>query len=128
MLHRAILGSLERFFAVYVEHCAGKFPVWLSPKQATVLTVSEKANEYARAVMAELREGGLRVDADLSADKLGAKVRTAQLSRVPYMLVVGPRDAEAKTVSVRAREGGDLGAMSIAAFVAKVQGETRARS
>jgi threonyl-tRNA synthetase len=128
MLHRAILGSLERFFAVYVEHCAGKFPVWLSPKQATVLTVSEKANEYARAVMAELREGGLRVDADLSADKLGAKVRTGQLSRVPYMLVVGPRDAEAKTVSVRSRDAGDLGAMSIAAFVAKVQGETRARS
>jgi threonyl-tRNA synthetase len=129
MLHRAILGSLERFFAVYVEHCAGRFPVWLAPKQATVITVMDTANEYARTVITELRANGIRVDEDLSKDKLNAKIRNAQLSRVPYMLILGQRDVEAKTVSVRLREGGtDLGAMPLAQLIARVQGEVRAKS
>ena len=129
MLHRAVLGSLERFFAVYVEHCAGRFPVWLAPKQVTVITVMDTANEYARAVIKELRDNGMRVDDDLSRDKLNAKVRNAQLSRVPYMLVLGQRDVEAKTVSVRRREGGeDLGTMPLAQFMDRVRGEVRART
>ncbi len=129
MLHRAVLGSLERFFAVYVEHCAGKFPVWLAPKQVTVITVMDTANEYAHTVIKELRDNGLRVDDDLSKDKLNAKIRNAQLSRVPYMLVLGQRDVEAKTVSVRLREGGaDLGAMPVAQFIERIRGEVRARA
>ncbi len=129
MLHRAVLGSLERFFAVYVEHCAGRFPVWLAPKQVTVITVMDTANEYAHTVIKDLRDHGLRVDDDLSKDKLNAKIRNAQLSRVPYMLVLGQRDVEAKTVSVRLREGGaDLGAMPVAQFIERVRGEVRARA
>ena len=129
MLHRAILGSLERFFAVYVEHCAGRFPVWLAPKQVTVITVMDTANEYAHSVIKELRDNGIRVDDDLSKDKLNAKIRNAQLSRVPYMLILGQRDVEAKTVSVRMREGGaDLGAMPLAQFIDRVRGEVLARA
>ena len=129
MLHRAILGSLERFFAVYVEHCAGRFPVWLAPKQVTVITVMDTANEYAHGVIKELRDNGIRVDDDLSKDKLNAKIRNAQLARVPYMLILGQRDVEAKTVSVRLREGGaDLGAMPLAQFIDRVRGEVLARA
>jgi threonyl-tRNA synthetase len=113
MLHRAILGSLERFFAVYLEHCGGNFPTWLAPRQAIVLTVSEKSDEYARRVVERLRGRGLRVDADLSSDKLGAKVRAARLLRYPYLLVVGPKEAEADSVGVRSRDAGELGAMKV---------------
>ena len=113
MLHRAIFGSLERFFAVYLEHCGGNFPTWLAPRQAIVLTVSEKSDEYARRVVERLRARGLRVDADLSSDKLGAKVRGARLLRYPYLLVVGPKEAEADSVGVRSRDGGELGAMKV---------------
>ncbi len=113
MLHRAILGSLERFFAVYLEHCGGNFPTWLAPRQAIVLTVSEKTDEYARRVVERLRGRGLRVDADLSSDKLGAKVRGARLLRYPYLLVVGPKEAESDSVGVRSRDAGELGAMKV---------------
>ncbi|MCA9588289.1 MAG: threonine--tRNA ligase [Myxococcales bacterium] len=114
MLHRAVLGSLERFFAVYLEHCGGNFPLWLSPTQAVVLSVSEKSEDYARKVTDELREAGVRVEADLSADKLGAKIRNARLMRQPYMLVIGAKEAEDGTVGVRSRDKGELGAMSVA--------------
>src|SRR6202142_511754 len=113
MLHRAILGSLERFFAVYLEHCGGKIPTWLAPRQAIVLTVSEKSDEYARRVVERLRGRGLRIDSDLSSDKLGAKVRGARLLRYPYLLVVGPKEAEADSVGVRSRDAGELGAMKV---------------
>ncbi|MDP9001207.1 MAG: threonine--tRNA ligase [Myxococcota bacterium] len=113
MLHRAVFGSLERFFAVYVEHCGGNFPTWIAPKQAIVLTVSEKSDDYARKVVDRLRAKNLRVDADLSSDKLGAKVRSARLLRYPYLLVVGPKEAETDSVGVRSRDAGELGAMKV---------------
>jgi threonyl-tRNA synthetase len=125
MLHRAIFGSLERFFAVYLEHCGGNFPAWLAPKQAIVLTVSDKADEYAKKVQATLIGRGLRVDADISADKLGAKVRNARLARYPYLLVVGAKEAESGTVGVRSREKGELGAIALDQFAATLLEEAR---
>jgi len=113
MLHRAIFGSLERFFGVYLEHCGGSFPAWLAPKQAIVLTVSEKSDAYARQVVERLRAKGLRVEADFSSDKLGAKIRNARPWRYPYMLVVGPKEAESDSVGVRSRDAGELGPMKL---------------
>jgi len=124
MLHRAVLGSLERFFAVYLEHCGGNFPTWLAPKQAIVLTVSEKSDEYARRVVDRLRARGLRVDADLSSDKLGAKVRDARMLRYPYLLVVGPKEAESDSVGVRSRDVGELGAMKVDELAARLLSES----
>jgi threonyl-tRNA synthetase len=124
MLHRAVLGSLERFFAVYLEHCGGNFPPWLAPKQAVVLTVSEKSDEYARRVADRLRARGLRIDADLSSDKLGAKVRSARMLRYPYLLVVGPKEAESDSVGVRSRDAGELGAMRVDELAARLLSES----
>jgi threonyl-tRNA synthetase len=105
MIHRALLGSIERFVAVLVEHYAGAFPLWLAPVQARVLSVSEKAEAYADEVAARLREAGLRAEADVGAEKLGAKIRRAQLEKIPYMVVVGEKDMAARVVSPRTREG-----------------------
>lgn len=113
MIHRALLGSIERFIAVLIEHFAGAFPMWLAPVQARVITVSEKAEAYGREVEGLLAAAGLRADADLSADKLNAKIRRAQLEKIPYMLVVGERDMAARVVSPRTREGKQLPAQSI---------------
>jgi threonyl-tRNA synthetase len=124
MLHRAIFGSLERFFAVYLEHVGGNFPVWLAPKQAIVLTVSEKSDEYARKVVERLRAKGLRIDSDVSSDKLGAKIRNARLLRYPYMLVVGPKEAEIDSVGVRSRDAGELGAMKVEELAARLLTES----
>jgi threonyl-tRNA synthetase len=124
MLHRALLGSIERFFAVYLEHCGGNFPAWLAPKQAIVLTVSEKSDDYARTVVERLRGRGLRVDSDLSSDKLGAKVRNARLLRYPYLLVVGPKEGESDSVGVRSRDGGELGAMKVEGLAARLVAES----
>lgn len=125
MLHRAIFGSLERFFSVYLEHCSGNFPAWLAPKQATVLTVSDKSDEHARRVVARLRAKGLRIDEDLSSDKLGAKVRNARLLRIPYLLVVGPKEAETDSVGVRSRDAGELGAMKVDEFAQRLASEAQ---
>ncbi|MBI2214147.1 MAG: threonine--tRNA ligase [Acidobacteria bacterium] len=113
MIHRAILGSIERFFGIIVEHFAGAFPLWLAPVQAKVLPVSEKFLEYAHRVAAELGQRGLRVVADESNEKLGAKIRQAQLEKVPLMLIVGEKEVESGTVSLRKRGVGDVGAVSI---------------
>jgi threonyl-tRNA synthetase len=113
MIHRALLGSIERFIAVLIEHFAGAFPMWLSPVQVRVITVSEKAETYGREVEAVLLAAGLRADADISADKLNAKIRRAQLEKIPTMLVVGERDMAARVVSPRTREGKQLPAVSI---------------
>jgi threonyl-tRNA synthetase len=121
MIHRALLGSLERFFGVLIEHYAGSFPAWLAPVQATVLPISDKFVSYADEVYAELKKEGFRVQINTSADKIGAKIRETTLQKVPFMLVVGGREAETKTVSVRTREGKDLGAMSLADFVTQVK-------
>ncbi|EYF07339.1 Threonyl-tRNA synthetase [Chondromyces apiculatus DSM 436] len=124
MLHRAILGSLERFLSVYLEHVAGAFPVWLAPEQAVVVTVSEKQAEYADEVVAMLRSRRLRVRADTSSDKLGAKIRNARLLRVPYVVVVGDKEAAERKVAPRSRDlNKDLGAMLLEEFADKLQAE-----
>ncbi|HTQ04431.1 MAG TPA: threonine--tRNA ligase [Polyangiaceae bacterium] len=123
MLHRAVLGSLERFFAIYIEHVAGKFPVWLAPVQVALVTVSEKQAEYAERVRKELHAHGLRVTVDASSDKLGAKIRNARLMRHPYVAVIGEKEVEAGAVSVRSRDAGELGSLPVAAFAARVAAE-----
>jgi threonyl-tRNA synthetase len=124
MLHRAIFGSVERFFGVYLEHCGGNFPTWLAPRQAIVLTVSEKSDEYARTVVERLKARGLRVDADFTSDKLGAKIRNARLARYPYLLVVGPKEAEADSVGVRSRDAGELGTLKVEELTARLLTES----
>ncbi|WP_394822947.1 threonine--tRNA ligase [Pendulispora albinea] len=124
MLHRAVLGSLERFFSVYLEHCGGNFPTWLSPKQAIVLTVSDKVDAYALETRDRLRARGIRVDIDYSADKLGAKIRNARLARYPYLCVVGLKEAESGTLGVRSRDRGELGAISRDEFAEMVLKES----
>jgi threonyl-tRNA synthetase len=127
MIHRALLGSMERFFGVLIEHYGGAFPLWLAPVQAVVLPISEKFQAYAEEVRAELKKAGLRVELNASADKLGAKVREATMQKVPYMLVVGGREAESRAVSVRTREGQDLGSMGLDALVKLLQEKTDTR-
>ena len=120
MVHRALLGSLERFFGVLVEHYAGAFPLWLAPVQAVVVPVAEKQQAYARKVGEALRAQGVRVQVDDRNEKLGYRIREAQVQKVPYMLVVGDKEVEAKNVSVRHRHAGDLGPQEVAAFGARV--------
>jgi threonyl-tRNA synthetase len=125
MIHRALFGSVERFIAVLIEHFAGAFPLWLAPVQARVLSVSEKAEAYAQEVVARLSAGGPRVEADLAADKLGAKIRRAQLEKIPYMVVVGEKDMAAGVVSVRTREGKQLPAMPVDDFARQLASEAK---
>jgi threonyl-tRNA synthetase len=128
MIHRAPLGSMERFMGVLIEHFAGAFPLWLAPEQVRIVTVSEKSEEYGRSVEKQLAAAGMRVSGDYRAEKLGAKIRDAQLELIPYMMIVGPRDAENGTVSVRDRIDGDLGAMTVAEAIAKLQSEIDAKT
>lgn len=123
MVHRALLGSIERFFGILIEHYAGAFPLWLAPEQVRILPISDKALDYAKKVQSELKAAGFRVDVDCSPDKLGAKIRLATVEKVPYQVVVGPRDEAAGVVSVRSRTDGDLGAMTTADLVSKLKGE-----
>ena len=123
MLHRAVLGSLERFIGILIEHYAGAFPFWLAPEQIRVLPISDKALDYAHKVQDELTAAGYRVTVDESAEKLGAKIREASFWKVPYKLVVGPRDEASATVSVRKTGEGDLGAMTMPEFMAKIKTE-----
>ena len=127
MVHRALLGSLERFFGVLIEHYAGAFPLWLAPVQAVVLPITDAQNNYAGEVARELHKAGLRVDVDARSEKIGFKIREAQLQKVPYMLVVGKREAEARQVAVRHRSGGDQGPRTQAQFLAEVQPRIRSR-
>ena len=126
MVHRALLGSLERFFGILIEHYAGAFPLWLAPEQVRVLPLSDKQLDYARSVADDLRRGDIRVTVDEAADKLGAKIRRAQLEKIPYMLVVGGREAEAGVVAVRSREKGDQGTVPLADFIQQLGTETQA--
>ncbi|MBO6166829.1 MAG: threonine--tRNA ligase [Kiritimatiellae bacterium] len=123
MLHRAVLGSLERFIGILIEHYAGAFPLWLAPEQVRVLPVSDKALAYAEKTAEALRAIGMRVGIDSSAEKLGAKIRAATMEKLPYQIVVGPRDEANGTLSVRSRAEGDLGAMTLDAFIERVKAE-----
>jgi threonyl-tRNA synthetase len=128
MLHRALYGSLERFVGIYIEHTGGEFPVWIAPTQVMVIPANPKAFEYARQTAELLHAGGVRVETDLRDEKMGAKIRDAELEKIPYMLVVGPREAEAGTVAPRRKGAGQLEVMTRAAFLERVQQETRERS
>ena len=128
MIHRAMLGSLERFLGILIEHTAGAFPMWLAPVQVKVLPVSEKTLDYARGVAAQLTAAGLRVELDESNEKLGYKVRLAQLEKVPYMLVAGAKEAEQGSLAVRLRSGEDLGAIAVAALLPRLVAQARLRA
>jgi threonyl-tRNA synthetase len=128
MIHRALFGSIERFFGVLIEHYAGAFPLWLAPVQVAVLPITDRINEYAESVAAELKASGFRVESNTKSDKIGAKIRDAQLQKVPYMLVLGDKEIEESKVAVRHRRDGDIGAMSLAEFIEKIMAERSARS
>ena len=117
MIHRVVLGSIERFIGVITEHFAGAFPLWLAPEQVKILPISDKFHGYAEEVRQQLDMVGLRVSVDTRSEKIGYKIREAQLHKIPYMLVIGEKEVESGTVSVRKRGEGDIGAMSIADFI-----------
>ena len=128
MLHRALFGSLERFIGILIEHFEGNFPVWLAPQQAVVVNITDKQSDYAEDVVSTLKAQGLRVATDLRNEKVGFKIREAELSKLPYVLVVGEKEREAGTVAVRGRHGADLGVMSVADFGAHLQTEIANKS
>ena len=128
MIHRVVLGSIERFIGVITEHFAGAFPLWLAPVQVKVLPVTERAHEYANKLNQQLLDADIRSEADCRSEKLGYKIREAQLQKIPYMLVVGDRDMENNTVSVRTRTGEDLGAMTMAEFMEKCAAEIKTKA
>ncbi len=128
MIHRAPFGSFERFVGMLIEHFAGAFPLWLAPEQARIMVVSQKVEEYGQQVESRLKAAGLRVSGDYRAEKIGSKIRDAQLELIPYMLVIGPREAETGQVALRDRLEGDLGAMPVDAVVARLQEEIAAKT
>jgi threonyl-tRNA synthetase len=128
VIHRAIFGSYERFVGIITEHYAGAFPTWLAPVQARVLPVSEKFIDYARRVHGQLREARVRAELDDRNEKLGYKIRDAQVRKIPYMLVVGGREAEQGTVSLRPRTGEDRGAVALDRVVTELTAEIAARA
>jgi len=127
MVHRALLGSMERFFGVLIEHYAGAFPMWLAPVQAAIIPIADRHIEYARQAAAEMRRAGLRVEVDERGERMQAKIRDAQLQKVPYMLVVGDREAEAGAVAVRLRSGEDLKARPLAEVIERMRAEVEER-
>jgi len=121
MVHRALYGSVERFFGILLEHYAGAFPVWLAPVQAVVMPITDRQLEYAAKITGQLREAGLRAELDDRKEKVNFKIREAQLQKVPYMLVVGDREAQSGAVSVRNRKHGDQGVKPLAEFLADIR-------
>ena len=128
MIHRVVFGSIERFIGIITEHFAGAFPVWLSPVQVKVMPITDRASDYAKDVAAKLSAAGVRVETDLRNEKIGYKIREAQMQKIPYMLVIGDREAESGAVAVRTRGGEDLGAMPLDAFIERITGEIKSRS
>jgi threonyl-tRNA synthetase len=127
MLHRAIVGSLERFIGILIEHYAGALPLWLAPVQAIVLTITDRQIQYAERVAAALKAAGLRVATDLRNEKITYKIREHSLQKLPYQLIVGDKEQEGQTVAVRTRGGEDLGAMFLDALLARLHEEIAAR-
>ena len=128
MIHRVVFGSIERFIGIITEHFAGAFPVWLSPVQVKVMPITDRTSDYAKDVAAKLSAAGVRVETDLRNEKIGYKIREAQMQKTPYMLVTGDREAESGAVAVRTRSGEDLGAMPLDAFIERITGEIKSRS
>jgi threonyl-tRNA synthetase len=127
MLHRAILGSLERFYGILLEHHAGKLPTWLAPVQAIVMNISEKQGNYAREATEFLKNQGLRAEFDLRNEKVGYKIREHTLKRVPYLLVAGDREVESRQLAVRTRSGKDLGAMPLEEVATRIAQDVASR-
>ena len=117
MIHRVVFGSVERFIGILTEHFAGKFPFWLSPVQVKILPVSRKHSAYAGNILEQLKNHGLRAKMDLRDEKIGYKIREAQLEKIPYMIVVGEREETDRTIALRSREEGDLGRMTLEEFL-----------
>lgn len=128
MIHRTVLGAMERFIGGLIEHYAGAFPLWLSPVQVRVMPVSDKQADYAKQIAEELEKHGFRTQCDLGPDKIGYKIRQAQLEKVPYMIIVGDKEKQAGNISVRHRALGDLGAMQLDEFAAKAKHESESKS
>ena len=128
MIHRVVFGSIERFIGIITEHFAGAFPVWLSPVQVKVMPITDRTSDYAKDVAAKLSAAGVRVETDLRNEKIGYKIREAQMQKTPYMLVIGDREAESGAVAVRTRGGEDLGAMPLDAFIERITGEIKSHS
>ncbi len=128
MVHRALMGSMERFFGVLIEHYAGAFPLWLAPVQAVLIPITDKQMAYAEATLERLVAAGLRVEIDTSRDRMQGKIRRAQLQKIPYMLIIGAKEQEADAVAVRLRSGEDLGPIPIASFIERAQEEVRTRA
>ena len=126
MIHRVVFGSIERFIGILIEHYAGKFPSWLAPVQVKILPIAERFHEYANKVCQELSEVGLRCELDERAEKIGFKIREAQLDKVPYMIIVGQKEVDAAEISIRSRDAGDLGSMGIGRFIERLKAETEA--
>ena len=125
MIHRAVTGSIERFLGILIENGAGAFPFWLAPEQARVLPVADRHAPYAERVRVRLREEGLRAEVDARGESVGRRIRDGELAKVPYLLVVGDREAEAGTASARARREGDLGAVPLEELAERLAGEAR---
>jgi threonyl-tRNA synthetase len=128
MIHRALFGSIERFFGVLIEHYAGAFPLWLAPVQVAVLPITDRINDYADSIASELRKSGFRVESNTKSDKIGAKIRDAQMQKIPYMLILGDQELENGQVAVRERKQGDVGAMSLDEFKEKITAERSSRA
>ena len=127
MIHRVVFGSIERFIGILIEHFAGAFPTWLAPVQVMVIPITERAHDYAKALQKQLDDAGIRVESDLRSEKMGYKIREAQMKKIPYMLVVGDKEVEEGTVSVRARKEEKGGVMTVAAFLESIQKEIAGR-
>jgi threonyl-tRNA synthetase len=125
MIHRALFGSLERFFGILIEHYAGAFPLWLAPVQAIVMNITDKQLEYGSEVAAKLKAAGIRAEFDSRNEKIGLKIREATLQKIPYLLIIGDREKESGAVAVRTREGKDLGAQRLDDFVQLIQSENK---
>jgi threonyl-tRNA synthetase len=123
MIHRALLGSIERFMGILIEHCAGAFPLWIAPVQVRILTVTDEHKIYAKRVWEEMRNAGLRVELDERNEKLGYKIREAQLAKIPYAVVIGEKEVQAQTVAPRRRGGENLAAISVSEFVERLRSE-----
>ena len=128
MIHRVAFGSIERFIGILTEHFAGAFPAWLAPVQVKLIPIADRHHDYAAQLEERLTNAGFRVENDLRSEKMGLKIREAQLAKIPYMLVVGDREAEQGEVSVRSRAGGDLGAMKVDDFAAMLREEIDTKS
>jgi threonyl-tRNA synthetase len=128
MIHRVVFGSVERFIGVITEHFGGAFPLWLAPVQVKVMPITDRTKDYAQSVADKLNQLGFRVETDFRSEKIGYKIREAQMQKIPYMIVLGDKEAEAGTIAVRTRAGGDQGTMTLDEFIAKidVQNKTRA--